>query len=113
MATKVYDIIELELENGEFVTIKPLSIKALRKFMEIIQKAGTEEADSEDQLMDTFLEAATLCLKSLHPKMFQETTKDEIEELVTLPTIMKILEVAGGLKTTDPNLLGAAVVGMN
>lgn len=113
MATKVYDAIELELENGEVVLIKPLPIKSLRKFMDVISKAGTEEAESETQLMDTFIEACTLCLKALHPETFSKMTQDDIEELVTLPTIMKILEVAGGLKTTDPNLLGAAVVGMN
>jgi hypothetical protein len=109
----VYDTVELELENGEVVLIKPLPIKALRKFMDVISQAGTDEAESETQLMDTFIEACTLCLKALHPVMFEKMTQADIEELVTLPTIMKILEVAGGLKTTDPNLLGAAVVGMN
>lgn len=113
MATKVYDTVELELENGEVVLIKPLPIKALRKFMDVISQAGADEAESETQLMDTFIEACTLCLKALHPVMFEKMTQADIEELVTLPTIMKILEVAGGLKTTDPNLLGAAVVGMN
>lgn len=109
----MYDTVELELENGEVVLIKPLPIKALRKFMDVISQAGADEAESETQLMDTFIEACTLCLKALHPVMFEKMTQADIEELVTLPTIMKILEVAGGLKTTDPNLLGAAVVGMN
>lgn len=109
----MYDTVELELENGEVVLIKPLPIKALRKFMDIISQAGADEAESENQLMDTFIEACALCLKSLHPVMFEKMTQEDIEELVTLPTIMKILEIAGGLKTTDPNLLGAAVVGMN
>ena len=37
----------------------------------------------------------------------------EFEELIEIPTMMKILEIAGGLKLTDPNLLGAALVGTN
>lgn len=110
MATKVYDTFELELENGESVLIKPLPIKALRRFMDVINK---EDVEDETDMMDVFMEACVLCLKSLHPKIFSDKTKEDIEELVTLPTVMKILEVAGGLKASDPNLLGAALVGTN
>lgn len=113
MATKVYDTFELELENGEVIEIKPLSIKALRKFMDIINRTESDDFSDEEDLMDVFLDACVLCLKSLHPKLFSETTKSDIEDMVTLPTVMKILEVAGGLKTSDPNLLGAALVGTN
>jgi hypothetical protein len=35
------------------------------------------------------------------------------EDAVNVPTMMKILEICGGLKMTDPNLLGAALVGTN
>lgn len=113
MATKVYDTFELELENGDTITIKPLPIKHLRRFMDVIAKAGSDDIENEEDIMDVFIEACVLSLKALHPKVFTELTKDDVEELVTLPTVMKILEVAGGLKTTDPNLMGAALVGMN
>ena len=46
VATKVYDTFELELENGESVLIKPLPIKALRKFMELVNKE-----DAEDEIL--------------------------------------------------------------
>jgi hypothetical protein len=110
VATKVYDTFELELENGESVLIKPLPIKALRRFMDVI---NNENVEDETDMMDVFMEACVLCLKALHPKVFSDKTKEDIEELVTLPTVMKILEVAGGLKASDPNLLGAALVGTN
>lgn len=113
MATTVYDTIEIELENGDIINVKPLPIKSLRKFMQIIEKAGTENAESEDQLIDTFIEACTLCIQTLDTLKYGKITVEEVEELVTLPTVMKILEVAGGLKTSDPNLMGAALVGMN
>lgn len=113
MATQVYDTIELELEDDSTVIIKPLPIKHLRKFMTIIAKTSSEEVETEEDLMDVFVEACVFCLKSLHPKAFADKTSDDIEGMITLPTIMKILEVAGGLKTSDPNLLGAALVGMN
>ena len=114
MATKIYETIEIELEDGQAILIKPLSIKNLRKFMDIVnQMSDTDSIEDEDQLMGVFMDACVHCLKSLHPKLFSDKTKEDIEELVTLPTVMKILEVAGGLKTNDPNLLGAALSGTN
>lgn len=114
MATKVYETIELELEDGQAIVIRPLSIKNLRKFMSIINKVSDDiDVENEDELMGVFIDACVHCLKSLHPKIFADKTKEDIEDLVTLPTVMKILEVAGGLKTNDPNLLGAALSGMN
>ena len=35
MATKLYDIVEIELQNGNKAVLKPLPIKALREFMEV------------------------------------------------------------------------------
>lgn len=111
MATKVYESIEIELENGDTVEIKPLPIKYLRKFMEVIN--NVEDGESELGVMDTFIDGAVVCLQGLHPEKFGEMPKEDIEELLTVPTMLKILEVAGGLKSADPNLMGAALVGMN
>lgn len=109
MATKVYDTVELTLENGDTIEIKPLPIKSLRKFMEVINKMESLEDETELGAMDVFLDACVVCLKGLHPSKYGEMTKDEIEDILNVPTMMKILEVAGGLKTADPNL-GAAVL---
>ena len=111
MATTVYDIVEIELSNGESLTIKPLPIKQLRKFMAIIQKMDDPELESDNAAMEIFIEAAMVCLEVFKPEL--STDKDKFEELVEIPTMMKILEVAGGLKLNDPNLLGAALVGTN
>ena len=111
MATTVYDIVEIELSNGESLTIKPLPIKQLRKFMAVIQKMDDPELESDNAAMEIFIEAAMICLEVFKPEL--STDKDKFEELVEIPTMMKILEVAGGLKLNDPNLLGAALVGTN
>ena len=112
MATAVYDIIEIELSNGEAIVLKPLPIKPLRKFMEIIKTMEKLPDDaSEDLAMEIFIEAAMHCLKTIKPEL--STDKDKFEDLIEIPTMMKILEICGGLKLTDPNLLGAALVGTN
>ena len=111
MATTVYDIVEIELSDGTSITLKPLPIKQLRKFMEVINTMqGTDDANP-DAAMDVFIEAAMICLENIRPDLSQD--KDKFENIVEIPTMMKILEVVGGLKLTDPNLLGAALVGTN
>lgn len=111
MATTVYDVVEIELSNGDSVTLKPLSIKQLKKFMTIIKKMEQPEFESEDAAMDVFIEAAMTCLESIKPELSGD--QDKFEELIEVPTMMKILEVCGGLKLNDPNLLGAGLVGTN
>ena len=113
MATKVYDTLEIELENGDVIELKPLSIKQLRKFMNVISNIDENEDPTELGVMDTFLAAAVVCLQGLYPEKFGNMSSEEIEELLNVPTMLKILEVAGGLKAADPNLMGAALVGMN
>ena len=111
MATTVYDIEEVELSNGDSLIIKPLTIKKMRKFMDIIKQMDNPENASEEAAMDIFIKAAMICLEESKPEL--STDRDKFEEVIEIPTMMKILEVAGGLKLTDPNLLGAALVGTN
>lgn len=109
MATAVYDIIDLELSNGETLQVRPLPIKPLRKFMEIIDKLDSIENESE--ALEIFIEAGMLCVSHFNKELAKD--KETFEDIIEIPTLMKILEVAGGLKLNDPNLLGAALVGAN
>jgi hypothetical protein len=111
MATVIYDTAELELENGEIITIKPLPIKGLKKFMSVIQEMDSDNIKTEQDAMDVFIKAAMVCLEKVAPELSSD--RDAFEEAVNVPTMMKILEVCGGLKLNDPNLLGAALVGTN
>lgn len=103
MANTVYDTVELKLSSGEDITIKPLSIKNLRKFMEIIQKLDSEDVKTEQDAMEVFIEAGMLCMEQFKPEISKD--RDLFEEIIEVPTLMKILEVAGGMKLNDPNPL--------
>ena len=111
MPTTVYDVVEIELSNGETITLRPLPIKQLKKFMTIIKAVDTDNVSSEDEVMDVFIKGAMICLEAFKPELSQD--RDKFEEIVEIPTMMKILEICGGLKLDDPNLLGAALVGTN
>jgi hypothetical protein len=111
LATTVYDIVEIELADGSNITLKPLPIKQLKKFMTVIRSIDTKEDATEDDAMDVFIQAAMICLEVFKPELSKDVEK--FESVIEIPTMMKILEVCGGLKLTDPNLLGAALVGTN
>ena len=111
MATTVYDVVEIQLGNGDVVELKPLPIKQLKKFMAVIKEMELPENESEDAAMEIFIKTAMVCLEAVQSPLAND--KDKFEEVIDTPTMMKILEVCGGLKLNDPNLLGASLVGTN
>lgn len=79
--------------------------------MTIIRELDKEDIKTEEDAMDIFIQAAMICLEKTSPDLAHD--REAFEENVNIPTMMKILEVCGGLKMNDPNLLGAALVGTN
>lgn len=106
MATTVYDVEEIELQNGAKVRLKPLTIKELRKFMVAIQR--TQEVTSEDETLNILIDACAVALERQLPELVKD--RDALEDALDVPTINRILEVCGGIKMDDPNLLAAAVL---
>jgi hypothetical protein len=111
MATSVYEVVEVELLDGSTISMKPLKISLLREFMKEFQKIGDPKI-SEDNIksMDLLLSCATIAMKQYSPEL---ATKEQLEEIVDLPTVYKVIEVAAGIKLNDPNALAAALVGTN
>ena len=106
MATTVYDVEEITLQNGATAKLKPLSIKELRKFMTAIQK--TAEVKTEDETLTVLIDACAVALEKQLPDLVND--RDALEDALDVPTINRILEVCGGIKLDDPNLLAAAVL---
>lgn len=120
MASTVYTTEVVALEDGTECTLKPLNIKALRLFM--AKMAEFADVKDEDQGLDILIDAAAICLKKQHPQFWDKDKEegkggfsDEFEEAVDMQTVYKILDVCGGVKLNDPNLLAAAQenLGMN
>ena len=106
MATTVYDVEEITLQNGATVKLKPLTIKELRKFMAAISKTG--DAQTEDETLTVLIDACAVALEKQLPELVKD--RDAFEDVLDVPTINRILEVCGGIKMDDPNLLAAAVL---
>lgn len=107
MATTVYDALDIELRDGSVVTLRPLPIKRLKEFMVIISAMENPEL-TEVEGTDIFVAAAMLCLDKEQTPL--ATDRDKFEEIVDTPSMMKILDICGGLRLNDPNLLGASLV---
>ena len=109
MATTVYTTEEVELQDGTTVTLKPLTIKNLRKFMKVMENFA--DAETEEDGLEVMLDASALCLRSQRSEFWSDKTDkhtEEFEDAVDIPTIYKVLDVCGGIKLNDPNLLAAA-----
>lgn len=117
MATTVYDVVDIELQNGDEATLRPLDLKRLRKVMKVIEEmnkaaldsAGKEESeDDEYDNLEYLIRATKICLEKQLPELVKND--DEFEEALDLPTIWKILEVAAGISMGNPNLQGEAAL---
>ena len=104
MATTLYDTVEIELQDGRKATLKPLPIKRLKEFMKVVTKLDTVQ--DEEEAIDIFLEASAIALRSSLPDL--AGNKEALEEALDVPTIWKIMEICGGIKLGDPNLMAAA-----
>ena len=111
MATSVYEVVEVELMDGSKISMRPLKISLLRDFMKEFQKIGDEDiAEDNIKSMDLLLDCAVIAMKQYNPGL---ASKEQMEEVIDLPTVYKIIEVASGIKLNDPNALAAALAGVN
>lgn len=108
MATQVYKKETFLLQNIEGedveVIITPLPIKYLRPFMEEFQNLMESKTDTEGT--NVLFNCARIAVQARN----KDVTEEQLEEMLDLPTIIKIVELAGGvsLDGSDPNPTGPA-----
>jgi len=92
----------ITLMDGTVIEGRTLKISLLRAFM---LEFGKIEAVSEDndKSMDVLTECALIAMKQYSPGLASTTA--ELEELVDLPTVYQIIELASGIKLQDANAL--------
>jgi hypothetical protein len=106
MANNINNAEEVILQDGTKVLVKPLTIKNLRKFMEVVKKF--EKIKNDEDGLDLMVEATQIALMAVDPKKFED--KEYLEDVLDITTIGKIMQVAGGVDINqDPNSLTATV----
>lgn len=120
------------MQDGVEVTLRPLNVKTLRKFMARMQELDT--VTSNDESIDVMLDCAAIALAKDQAHYWNSKKirgpgreKDEegnaiplplggytdlFEEAIDMPTVYKIIEVCGGIKLDDPNLIAAATAAL-
>lgn len=96
MATKVYDSGTIKLVDGTEIYLKPLKIKYLREFMDVFELL--KACKDDEQAIIVLSECATITMKQYYPII---KNREELEDLVDLPTIYKILDIAAGIKINN------------
>lgn len=121
MATKAYQAREISLQDEKDVTIRPLPIGRLRRFMSAWE--AIKNLEEGDDGFDIFINCSGIALEHEYKGVFDALRagvkeqeegevlspeyKAHLEEVLDLETIYVILEVAGGIKLNDPKLLEA------
>lgn len=106
MATTVYDVEEVELQDGSILKLKPLAISRLKRFMTVMNTA--QEATTEDKALEVLIDACAIVIESQHPELAKD--REKLEDALDVPTINRIIKICGGIDLEDPNLLAAAVL---
>lgn len=105
MATTVYETETIKLIDGTEISLRPLKISLLRPFMKKMQ--GIEKiAEDNEKSMTLLIECVQIAMQQYKPELSEDATK--LEDLLDLPTVYKIIEVASGAKLAEvSNLFNA------
>jgi len=93
MATTIYDTKKISLVDDRVLTLSPLKIKYLREFLKVFDTI--KNAQTDDDSIAVLVECAFISMQQYCPSI---TTIKELEDVVDLPTIYEIIEIAAGIK---------------
>jgi len=98
MATKIYNVKELELLDGHTIEMMPLKIKYLREFMDEFDNFQTVSTE-EDASMNILLECVRIAMKQYYPKA--SVSIDAVSDVVNMPMAYEVLNYAAGIKVKE------------
>lgn len=80
--------------------------------VEEIKGESKEETEKrqEGSGIERLVDAASICLENKLPELC--ANRELLEDALDMPTIYKIIELCGGIKLDDPNLVAAATAAM-
>jgi hypothetical protein len=88
---------EILFADGKKRTIRPLTIRNLRKFMKIVKDLKSEDNLSDEDI-DVMVEAAAIALSAVDPELAADT--DALEDALDLRCFGELMNAAMG---SDPS----------
>ena len=92
----------ITLMDGTEILARPLKLSLLRPFMSKFALLA-EASDDNDKSMDILIDCAQIALKQFKPELAED--REVLEDLLDLPTVYQIIDVASGLQNSDAGAL--------
>ena len=102
MADKPLNSKTITLIDGTEILARPLKLSLLRPFMAKFALLS-EASDDNDKSMDILIDCAQIAMKQFKPELAD--SKEGLEELLDLPTVYQIIDVASGLQNSEAGTL--------
>lgn len=106
VSQSIYEIVEIPLQDGSTVELRPASIALLRKGQKALEKLA--DVESSDDTLDALIDICIVLLKKQRPTWADPENRELVEDSLDLDTVYKIIEVFLGVKLNDPKLIEAA-----
>jgi len=98
MATTVHEAHKVTLIDGTEITLRPLKISLLRKFMKKFEGIAAVVEDN-DKSINLLMECVLIAMEQYKPELATDIAA--LEENIDLPTVYEIVETASGIKLSD------------
>lgn len=98
MATTVVDVIKVTLDDERVIACKPLKIKYLRPFMERISDLQELKASDNAASLDILVDCCEIALQQY---IKGGIAREDLEDLLDLPTMYRIIEGASNIVLDD------------
>lgn len=92
----------ITLMDGTELSVRPLKLSLLRPFMAKFALLS-EASDDNDKSMDILIDCAQIALKQFKPELAED--REALEDLLDLPTVYQIIDVASGLQNSEAGTL--------
>lgn len=121
MAKEAYTKVDITLQDGTDLTIKPLVLGRLKRFMKAWSEFKNVDMEMDELApFDIYINCAGIALEKELKEAGKVTEtrgsgddplspeyREYLEETLDMDTIFRIMDVCGGMKLDDPNLLAA------
>lgn len=98
MATTVHEAHKIKLIDGTEITLRPLKISLLRKFMKKFEGIAAVVDDNEKSI-NLLMDCVLIAMEQYADGLNVDLTK--LEDNIDLPTVYEIVEVASGIPISE------------
>ena len=98
MATTVHEAHKIKLIDGTEITLRPLKISLLRKFMKKFEGIAAV-VDNNEKSIDLLMECVVIAMEQYADGLSVDLAN--LEENIDLPTVYQIVEIASGIPLSE------------